>query len=206
MPELAYTVHESAIYVAWENGQYCRPWWPDYRACTPALLKLWMLHYWSVAEEGRPELWRERSLGSSVKQKNAGLERSRILHCETWNTDEGFWELFCWNSIYLSLHEITRFLFCHSQNSNPNPVFSESLSVSDSDRMPWDYYCINVWTSWCSAKNKGLNRIKWFYWLCGVNWPLSNQANKLSHCSGVRLCEALNELLLTNWIYSQPSQ
>lgn len=50
----------------------------------------------------------------------------------------------------------------------------------------------NLWASWCRAKHKGPDRRKGFYCLCGVNWPLSNQANKQSHCSEVRHCEALN--------------
>lgn len=49
--------------------------------------------------------------------------------------------------------------------------------------MPFQYYCIICEQG--GVKNKNSNRIEWFYWLCEVNWPFSNQANKLSHCSDV---------------------
>lgn len=152
--------------------------------------------------EGR-EVWEAQwSKGVPV------LDRSRILRWETWNGgEEGFWELFCWSSIYLFLHEnITSFLFCRFSKI-PAQCFQKACQCQIRNRAPWDHYCIICERAGVEHKNmKGSSRVEWFYWLSGVNWPLSNQANKLSRCSGVLHCEPLDGLLLTNFIYSRPSQ
>ena len=52
--------------------------WLRRRACTPAHLKLPKLNYSRAAEGGRPELWKERSLGSREGEKrNGSLEKDR---------------------------------------------------------------------------------------------------------------------------------
>lgn len=106
------------------NGRYCMPRWPDCGACTSAHCKLLMLNYWNVAEEGMLELWRERSLGSSEKQRNASLETSRIILCETWNI---FYFL---AAIYLFVHEnITSFLSCRFQKACQCQILIECLET-----------------------------------------------------------------------------
>lgn len=47
------------------------------RACTPAHLKLPNLNYSRVAEGGRPELWKERSLGSREKKRGTAVRKDR---------------------------------------------------------------------------------------------------------------------------------
>lgn len=110
------------------SGRYCMPRWPDCGACTSAHCKLLMLNYWNVAEEGSlnyggGEVWEaQRSKGMPV-WKHWG---SYSVKLETF---------FFFTCCYLSFR-------AWKYNELLVLPLSESLSVSDSDRMPWDYYCI----------------------------------------------------------------
>lgn len=153
-------------------------WTLDCRACTPAHLKLPALNYWSAAKGGRPELWRGRTLGSTKSRRL--LQRGDIE--DLLGTRSRIRPICCSKIHFFSEPETLCFQCCNSWAS-------EKLdTVQSDDGTPLLYHYVICDKD--RAKNKDPNRMKSFCRLFGIKWPLSNQANRLSHCSSIFHCKA----------------
>lgn len=106
-----------------------------------------------------------------------------------------FENYFCSNSVYLYMQwDITSFSLSVLKHQSLSTFLKPCQCSNKTERV----LLYNLWARLCRAQNKCPSRMKCFYWLCGVNWPLNNQINKLSQCSRVVHCQTLTELLLTN--------